>query len=46
MYNNYCPYKHKYELVKWASIRFNRSKSFFNSNYSKARLKAMFYNTK
>ena len=23
MYNNYCPYKYKYELVNWAYKRFN-----------------------
>ena len=45
MYNNYCPYKYKYELVDWASSRFNRSKSFF-SKKSKRQLKAIYFNTK
>jgi len=42
---NYCPYKYKYELVNWASNRFNRTKSFFNSK-SKKQLYAIYYNTK
>ena len=45
MYNNYCPYKYKYELVNWASKRFNRTKGFFNSK-SKKQLYAIYYNTK
>ena len=40
-----CPYKYKYELVNWASNRFNRTKSFFNSK-SKKQLYAIYYNAK
>ncbi len=44
MYNNYCPYKYKYQLVNWASKRYNKSKSFFNKK-SKKQLYAIYYNT-
>ena len=42
---NYCPYKYKYELVNWASNRFDKPKSFFNSKSIK-QLYAIYYNTK
>ena len=41
----WCPYKYKYELVNWASNRFNRTKSFINIK-SKKQLYAIYYNTK
>ena len=40
---NYCPYQHKYQLVNWASVRFCRSKSYFNK-MSKPKLYAIYYN--
>jgi|2_EtaG_2_1085320.scaffolds.fasta_scaffold01609_3 hypothetical protein len=43
MYNNYCPYKTKKELVNWASQRFNRSKSHYQE-MPKNRLYAIYYN--
>jgi len=45
MYAPKCPYYHKYQLVNWASKRFNKSKSFFNKK-SKMQLKAIYYNCK
>jgi hypothetical protein len=44
MYNNYCPYKYKYELVDWASSRFDKPKSYFNK-MAKKQLYAIYYNT-
>ena len=43
MYNNYCPYKYKYELVNWAIKYRGFSKSKANA-MSKAQLYAIFYN--
>ena len=42
-YNKYCPYNNKYELVNWASQRFNRSKSYFNK-MTTSRVYAIYYN--
>ena len=39
----YCPYKSKGELVNWASVRFKRSKSYFNK-MTKSRLYAIYFN--
>ncbi len=39
----YCPYKTKGELVNWASVRFKRSKSYFNK-MTKSRLFAIYFN--
>ena len=39
----YCPYKSKGELVNWASVRFKRSKSYFNK-MTKSKLYAIYYN--
>ena len=39
----YCPYRYKYQLVNWASQRFNRSKTHFNE-MSKSKLYAIYYN--
>jgi len=43
-YTIHCPYKYKYELVNWASKRFDRSKSYYQK-MPKSRLYAIYYNT-
>ena len=42
-YFKHCPYKYKYQLVNWASKRFNRSKSYYQK-MSKIQLYAIYYN--
>ena len=39
----YCPYKHKHQLVNWASLRFKRSKSHFKK-MSMSKLYAIYFN--
>ena len=39
-----CPYKYKYDLVKWAANKFRISEYKANS-YSKSQLYAMYYNS-
>ncbi len=38
----YCPYKYKYQLVEWASKRFNAPKSKYQK-MSKRQLYAIYY---
>ena len=42
MYIPTCPYKYKYELVKWAVAYFKENKTKFNK-MSKKQLYAIFY---
>ena len=42
-YDKYCPYNTKFQLVNWASKRFNKPKSHFKK-MSKSRLYAIYYN--
>ncbi len=42
-YFKHCPYKYKYQLVNWASKRFDRSKSYYQK-MSKIQLYAIYYN--
>ena len=39
-----CPYKYKYQLVNWASKRFDRSKSYYQK-MTKMQLYAIYYNS-
>ena len=42
-YSQYCPYKYKHELVKWADSRYPTKQHKY---WSKKRLYALYYNTK
>ena len=43
-YYKYCPYKYKYQLVNWASKRFDRSKSYYQK-MTKMQLYEIYYNS-
>ena len=42
MYQDRCPYRHKWQLVDWAAACFKEDKAKFNK-MSKKRLYAIFY---